>query len=136
MCSKIRQMHFSVFALIARFSKCVFGIFGKFRIDIEKKFFEKTFFSRWKIFSKKKSEKKIVIFLENQNCNFFFEILFIDFFNGENFEKKLKFWFFPKKAPFFFDFFRENFSSRKKSFFKKSFFYVDPKFSKDSKNRT
>ena len=42
----------------------------------------------------------------------------------------------PKVGIFFSRFFQEKFSSRKKSFFKNIFCYVEAKFPKDSKNRT
>ena len=98
------------------FSKCDFWNLWKILLRHSKKYFWKTFFRDGK-FSWTNLEKKIVIF-----GSYF--LLAKNFKTTEN------------RNIFFSRFFQEKLSSRKKFFFENMFYYVEPKFSKDSKNRT
>ena len=135
---KIKEkLTFCVFVSLNSFScvlSMIFGILGKFRIDIDKNIFSKLFFS-----NKKKSWKKSSFKKKNR---FFDEKIFsiemsmkIDFLkNRFSFTFQWKNIFSSKNLKL--DFFQDFFFISKKKFRKNIFIYVDPKFPQDSKNHT
>ena len=140
----IKQTIVEVFACLDSshgFLSTIFGILGKFWIDIGKNIFRKYIFFK----TKKKSWNKMKIFsvfFSDKKWKFWeIEILEIS-----KFWKIFKFWnfdfskfsfFVRKKSENMFQFFPRFFFGLEKNIFSKNIFtYINSKFPQDSKNRT